>query len=185
MGLYTFSFIGLCLLALLGAYTLRFQLAQYMPVWMAARLNLRQYSALDTFDNAAAAGFNTSNFDLTANLEEGEARSGLDEASLTEVRRIMDRCGRSAQSLCCLLKLLFRSHRVGFDEARLIRQQRIMRQNGIGVSASISCHHLVLTLVRLQIPLPACRSTKKQLRACPDCLCPVKSVVHMYDTQPV
>lgn len=56
------------------------------------------------------------NFDVeSANLAEGsnEARMGLDEAGVEEVRRIMaiERCG--------------------FDQARLIRHNRILAKNGI------------------------------------------------------
>lgn len=59
------------------------------------------------------AGFSTGNFDLAVNLEEGsEARQGLDDEGLLEVRRIME------------------INRVGFDEARRIRQERIFKKNG-------------------------------------------------------
>lgn len=64
------------------------------------------------------AGFSTGNFDLAGNLEEGgEARQGLDEEGLLEVRRIME------------------INRVGFDEARRIRQARIFKQNGKSIES--------------------------------------------------
>lgn len=75
-----------------GAWTLRYRIAEHMPIWLAARLNLRQYQPLGTFEAAAMNGFQTANFDLEANFAEGEARSGLDDEALSEVRRIMDRC---------------------------------------------------------------------------------------------
>ncbi|KAL7009714.1 hypothetical protein EMMF5_000622 [Cystobasidiomycetes sp. EMM_F5] len=118
---------------------------------MAARLNLREYQALNTFDNAAAAGFNTSTFDLSQNLEDGETRSGLDEDSLREVRRIMDRWVADMATLAQALHQTnwscsdYHSHRVGFDEARLIRQQRIMRQNGIDPATGLPLDKKAIT----------------------------------------
>ncbi|KAI9593895.1 hypothetical protein BDF19DRAFT_446250 [Syncephalis fuscata] len=55
-------------------------------------------------------GLTSSNFDLSSNLHDGDTRPGLDA---DEVRRIMKDEGCS------------------FDEARLIRQQRILLQNNI------------------------------------------------------
>lgn len=85
-------------------------------------------SATDPFPYA---GFSSINFDLSGNLgsssspggaggtggggetaADRDARTGLDERTLTEVRRIMDR------------------QRVGFDEARRIHVERMFRKNG-------------------------------------------------------
>ncbi|CAD6575052.1 MAG: hypothetical protein CYPHOPRED_005564 [Cyphobasidiales sp. Tagirdzhanova-0007] len=112
MKLYTLSLVALLLLALLASWTYRYELANYLPVSIAARLHLRQYQAVNTFSEAIESGFTSHNFDVSQNAVD-DTRMGLDEDSLTELRRIMD------------------TNRVGFDEARLIRQQRIMRKNGI------------------------------------------------------
>lgn len=54
-------------------------------------------------------------------------------------------------------------HRVGFDEARLIRQQRIMRKNGIGALVPTS-QRVQLTTSHLQIRLQACPLIAKPSR---------------------
>ncbi|ORY31656.1 hypothetical protein BCR39DRAFT_88072 [Naematelia encephala] len=90
--------------------------APYLPSQLVARLSnyvpLESYS----FRDQAAAGMTSSSFDLESNnLGEGsaEGRMGLDEAGVEEVRRIMaiERCT--------------------FDQARLIRHNRILAKNGI------------------------------------------------------
>lgn len=127
MELYTISVVGLGLIVVLGLWTLRFRIGQLLPTSLAARLHLRQYEPVQTFEGAAQGGFTSGTFDLHDNLEAGEARSGMDEAGLTEVRRIMD------------------SHRVGFDEARLIRSQRIMRKNGIDPATGLPLDKKAIT----------------------------------------
>lgn len=66
------------------------------------------------------AGFSTTNFDLSSNLS-GDQRAGLDERTLTAIRRVMER------------------ENVGFDEARLIHLNSVFRKNGM-VIPSISNH---------------------------------------------
>lgn len=58
-----------------------------------------------------ALGFSTSAFDLSQNIA-GDSRAGLDERTLTEVRRIMER------------------EHCDFDEARLIHTNRMFKRNG-------------------------------------------------------
>lgn len=91
-------------------------IAPYLPSALVARLS--HYTPLSTFSfsDQVAAGMSSSSFDVeSANLGEGssEARLGLDEAGVEEVRRIMavERCG--------------------FDQARLIRHNRHLAKNGI------------------------------------------------------
>lgn len=60
------------------------------------------------------AGFSSSTFDLTTNLDAGDARAGLDERGKEEVQRVM------------------KSRGVGFDEARRIVVEERFRRNGIG-----------------------------------------------------
>ncbi|KAI5477967.1 hypothetical protein MNV49_005759 [Pseudohyphozyma bogoriensis] len=113
--IYTLSFIGLIILFLLLLWRYRNHLLEYLPTSIAARI--RHYDPLQTFENAQEAGksprrFSTANFDLSNNIA-GDSRAGLDERSLTEVRRIMERMG------------------VGFDEGRRIHTEQIFRKNGI------------------------------------------------------
>ncbi|CAG7851743.1 SubName: Full=Uncharacterized protein {ECO:0000313/EMBL:CCA71657.1} [Serendipita indica DSM 11827] len=72
-----------------------------------------EYTLLpNTFQEQAEQGYSTSAFDLAGNVSD-DARVGLDEEQLQEIREIM------------------RRKRVNFDEARLIRQKMEMRRHGI------------------------------------------------------
>lgn len=80
-------------------------------------LNSTPYTRLSTFADQVNAGMNSEAFDIeAANLAEGDSRLGLDEQGAREVMDIMKR------------------ERVGFDQARLIRQNRILAANGIDPS---------------------------------------------------
>ncbi|OWT37555.1 hypothetical protein J008_05046 [Cryptococcus neoformans] len=89
--------------------------ARFLPDTIVNRLS--HYTPLESYSFAdqAEAGMSSGNFDLEANIGEGsgEGRLGLDEAGVEEVRRIMaiERCT--------------------FDQARLIRHNRILAKNGI------------------------------------------------------
>lgn len=63
----------------------------YLPTSVIARLSNYQPLQTYSFQDQAAAGMSSSNFDLEANLGEGssENRMGLDEDGVEEVRRIM------------------------------------------------------------------------------------------------
>ncbi|KAG7093541.1 hypothetical protein E1B28_007212 [Marasmius oreades] len=75
------------------------------------------YTPLNTFADQAAAGLSSSNFDIeSANILGGDSRVGLDEQDVREVEGIM------------------KETRVGFDQARLIRHNRILAANGIDPS---------------------------------------------------
>ncbi|KAJ2815529.1 hypothetical protein GGI24_006019 [Coemansia furcata] len=63
------------------------------------------------------AGLTSSNFDISINIDDGDSRPGLDSE---EVRTIMETQG------------------VSFDKARLIRQQRLMKHNGIDPATGLS-----------------------------------------------
>ncbi|KAJ2082510.1 hypothetical protein H4R24_001536 [Coemansia sp. RSA 988] len=71
---------------------------------------------LGTFLNDYRAGLSSRNFDISGNIEGGDNRPGLDS---DEVRRIMETQG------------------VSFDKARLIRQQRLMKNNDIDPSTGL------------------------------------------------
>ncbi|KAG6811674.1 hypothetical protein H0H92_006329 [Tricholoma furcatifolium] len=74
------------------------------------------YTRLSTFSEQIGAGLTSTEFDIEANVRDGDSRSGLDERGTAEVMEIM------------------RQQRVNFDQARLIRQNRILAQNGIDPS---------------------------------------------------
>ncbi|ODM20469.1 hypothetical protein SI65_03522 [Aspergillus cristatus] len=60
------------------------------------------------------AGLSSSQFDITANVADGDLRAGLDEAGKLEVKRIM------------------KSQKVDFDEARRIYTQQRFAKHNIG-----------------------------------------------------
>ncbi|KAF9785203.1 hypothetical protein BJ322DRAFT_1108661 [Thelephora terrestris] len=79
--------------------------------------SLNYYTPVATFAEQANAGLSSGNFDIeAANIVAGDSRSGLDERATQEVLDIM------------------RRERVNFDQARLIRQNRIFAANGIDPS---------------------------------------------------
>jgi hypothetical protein len=52
---------------------------------------LSHYMPLSTFSEQAGAGMSSSNFDIEANMRDGDSRSGLDEQGTQEVMEIMRR----------------------------------------------------------------------------------------------
>ncbi|KAI9486170.1 MAG: hypothetical protein EXX96DRAFT_547907 [Benjaminiella poitrasii] len=64
-----------------------------------------------SFEEDIEDGLTSSNFDLNSNLNEEDSRAGLKDKE--EILRIMKR------------------QNVSFDEARLIRQQKILQKNGV------------------------------------------------------
>ncbi|KAG2238037.1 hypothetical protein BDF21DRAFT_411118 [Thamnidium elegans] len=64
-----------------------------------------------SFETDIEDGLTSSQFDLTTNLDEEDSRAGLKDKE--EIMRIMKR------------------QNVSFDEARLIRQQKILKKNNI------------------------------------------------------
>jgi hypothetical protein len=78
--------------------------------------NSATYSRLSTFADQVNAGLTSESFDIEANINDGDSRAGLDEQGTQEVTDIM------------------RRERVNFDQARLIRQNRILAANGIDPS---------------------------------------------------
>ena len=73
------------------------------------------YSQLpNTFAGDAEAGLSSSNFDLEANIEAGDSRRGLDDASKAEVLKLM------------------KKRRMTFDQARKAYMESRFKANGIG-----------------------------------------------------
>lgn len=52
---------------------------------------LHNYTPLSTFSQQAGLGMTSSNFDIEANILEGDSRTGLDEQGTQEVLEIMRR----------------------------------------------------------------------------------------------
>ncbi|TFK39458.1 hypothetical protein BDQ12DRAFT_681821 [Crucibulum laeve] len=77
---------------------------------------LSHYTPLATFSDQVGAGLTSSDFDIEANIRDGDSRAGLDEAGTREIMEIM------------------RRERVNFDQARLLRHNRILARNGIDPS---------------------------------------------------
>jgi len=67
-----------------------------------------------TFTNDMEAGLSSSDFDLSANINGGDTRAGLDQRSKREVLKIM------------------KSRRVDFDEARRLYTEQRFAKNNIG-----------------------------------------------------
>lgn len=73
------------------------------------------YSRLpSSFSGDIDAGLSSSTFDLGANVEAGDSRAGLDDASKAEILKIM------------------KKRRLRFDEARRVYMQNRFKANGIG-----------------------------------------------------
>ncbi|KAK5997418.1 hypothetical protein PT974_02774 [Cladobotryum mycophilum] len=73
------------------------------------------YSRLpSTFAGDIEAGLSSGTFDLSGNVESGDRRAGLDDASKTEILRIM------------------KKKRMNFDQARKVYMENRFKANGIG-----------------------------------------------------
>ncbi|KAH7098226.1 hypothetical protein BKA62DRAFT_713820 [Auriculariales sp. MPI-PUGE-AT-0066] len=99
----------------------RAKLAPLVPPRVANRLPYFRHYAYSplpgsSFSDQAAAGLSSSTFDLEQNIFGGDSRVGLDERGAAELTDIMRREG------------------VSFDQARLIRQNRLLALHGIDPS---------------------------------------------------
>ncbi|KAF9014509.1 hypothetical protein BDZ89DRAFT_1104166 [Hymenopellis radicata] len=112
--LFWFSVVALLSLSVMMAFRYRVSLASYVPERVKTSFpGLRHYAPLSTFADQASAGLSSSDFDIEANMRSGDSRAGLDEQGTQEVLEIM------------------RRQRVNFDQARLIRHNKILAQNGV------------------------------------------------------
>lgn len=115
--LYTFSLI--CGIVGSALYFTRHHWTPYLPAHLRAHLShyvpLPQLApdAATSFSEDVEAGFTSSQFDLSRNVEDGDDRHGLDAVSRAEVKRIM------------------KVKKCTFDQARLIYLQDKMRKAGI------------------------------------------------------
>ncbi|KAF9499535.1 hypothetical protein BDN71DRAFT_1441659 [Pleurotus eryngii] len=111
------SLFSLSVLLIMLAYRYRAAVVPHVPARVRALFpHLNNYVPLSTFSEQASAGLSSSAFDIEANIHDGDSRTGLDERGTQEVMEIM------------------RRERVNFDQARLIRHNRILAANGIDPS---------------------------------------------------
>ncbi|KAI0917855.1 hypothetical protein AcW1_006876 [Taiwanofungus camphoratus] len=115
--LFWLSVLTLSALLVMLTFRYRATLTPYVPSSVKSLFpRFGHYTPLSTFAEQANAGLNSTTFDIEANIRDGDSRAGLDERGTQEVLEIM------------------RRERVNFDQARLIRQNRILAANGIDPS---------------------------------------------------
>ncbi|KAJ6568270.1 hypothetical protein DFH09DRAFT_983112 [Mycena vulgaris] len=116
--LFYLSLLATLALFLMLAFRYRAALLPHFPARLRALLpaGTAGYQPLATFSQQIGAGLSSADFDLEANVRDEDARAGLDEQGTREIMDIMHR------------------ERVNFDQARLIRHNRILAQNGIDPS---------------------------------------------------
>ncbi|KAF5384626.1 hypothetical protein D9757_007512 [Collybiopsis confluens] len=115
--LFYLSLFALVALFILVLHRYRASIAPHIPNRVKSLFpRFNNYVPLSTFADQADAGMSSSNFDIEANMTDGDSRTGLDERGTREVMEIMHR------------------ERVNFDQARLIRHNRILASNGIDPS---------------------------------------------------
>ncbi|KAK4153733.1 hypothetical protein C8A00DRAFT_33489 [Chaetomidium leptoderma] len=116
---------SLTFLTLLSATVLYLTRARWLPAFQdsVARLQDVRFPGSDylysrlapgSFEDDMEAGLSSANFDLAANVEGGDSRSGLDDGAKREILRIMKR------------------RRLKFDEARRVYMEQRFKANGIG-----------------------------------------------------
>ncbi|KIY53005.1 hypothetical protein FISHEDRAFT_69460 [Fistulina hepatica ATCC 64428] len=114
--LFIVSLVTFVVVLVLMAYKYRDNIIHYLPEVIRSRVTFPRYTRLTTFSAQAGAGLTSSAFDIEANIRDGDSRMGLDERDTQEVADIM------------------RQERVTFDQARLIRQNRLLTSNNIDSS---------------------------------------------------
>ncbi|OBT99093.1 hypothetical protein VE01_02362 [Pseudogymnoascus verrucosus] len=77
-----------------------------------------RYIPLPSFLSDAESGLSSSTFDLSANINSLDSRSGLDDAAKTEIMGIM--------------RGTWWRRGMGFDEARRVYMERMLEREGIG-----------------------------------------------------
>lgn len=105
--------LGIILLVLAAIWGSRNRFLPLLPPSISSRI--RSYAPLSTFEDAAELGFSSSTFDVSGNIA-GDPRAGLDERTLTDIRRLMER------------------HTLTFDEARRKNFENTLAKNGIDVN---------------------------------------------------
>lgn len=96
----------------------------------------RRYTPLPAFDwsSQASAGLTSTLFDINANIENSDSRTGLDPSGAQDIQTIMQTQG------------------VGFDQARLIRHQQILVQNNIDPQTGLPLDRKAVTSLGGRLP---------------------------------
>jgi Fungal protein of unknown function (DUF2015) len=126
-------------------YRYRASIISYIPGRVKSLFpKLGDYTPLSTFSDQVGAGMTSNDFDIEANINSGDSRVGLDERGTQEVLEIMR---RERVKYVLRLFLLKHSHLIvySFDQARLIRQNRILARNGIDPSGLLIGPRLTCT----------------------------------------
>lgn len=110
---------GISLFFILSATALFFTRAHWLPLIPDLNIHLPGadylYSRLpSSFAGDVEAGLSSSTFDLSGNVEAGDSRAGLDDASKAEILKIM------------------KKRRMNFDRARKVYMEGRFKANGIG-----------------------------------------------------
>ncbi|KAL1668881.1 hypothetical protein GGF50DRAFT_96086 [Schizophyllum commune] len=116
---FYYSLAAFFALLVMLSFTYRSRLAPFVPERVRSLpifARSHTYTPLATFNDQVQAGMSSQAFDIEANIRDGDARAGLDEVGTREVMEIM------------------RTERVNFDQARLIRQNRMLAAHGIDPS---------------------------------------------------
>ncbi|KIM44811.1 hypothetical protein M413DRAFT_442779 [Hebeloma cylindrosporum] len=115
--LFYLSLVAFLSLLVMLTYRYRAFIVPHLPERVKSLFpKLHNYAPISTFADQVGLGLSSNDFDIEANIRSGDSRTGLDEAGTQEVLEIM------------------RRERVNFDQARLIRQNRILARNGIDPS---------------------------------------------------
>ncbi|KAJ7233023.1 hypothetical protein C8J57DRAFT_1382643 [Mycena rebaudengoi] len=115
--LFFYSVVAFLALLLMLSFRYRASILPHVPDRLRSLFpGLNNYQPLSTFSDQIGAGLSSADFDLEANIRDNDSRAGLDEEGTREIMDIM------------------RRERVNFDQARLIRHNRILAQNGIDAS---------------------------------------------------
>jgi hypothetical protein len=118
-------------------YRYRASIIPYIPDRVKSLFpKLRSYTPLSTFSDQVGAGLTSDDFDIEANINNGDSRVGLDERGTQEVLEIMRRERVKYVLRFFMLYNLKHSYLLlcSFDQARLIRQNRVLARNGIDPS---------------------------------------------------
>ncbi|KII87288.1 hypothetical protein PLICRDRAFT_55269 [Plicaturopsis crispa FD-325 SS-3] len=115
--LFYFSFLACAALLVMLTFRYRATLLPHVPDRVKGLFpRLGHYTPLSTFHQQAGAGLSSNEFDIEANIRDGDSRAGLDERGTQEVLEIM------------------RRERINFDQARLIRHNQILARNNVDPS---------------------------------------------------
>ncbi|KAF2457183.1 hypothetical protein BDY21DRAFT_371989 [Lineolata rhizophorae] len=112
MGRYTLY--SIFLVVLVFATALFFTRNRWLPHIPVPNLGYVYQRLPSSFRGDMDAGLSSSAFDLSANVESGDSRQGLDDRGKREVQKIMQ------------------SRKVGFDEARRMYTEQRFARNNIG-----------------------------------------------------